>query len=90
MGELEGRKSAWAYVEGGMGKLSQAIADSAISMGATILTNKVQINVRTLGRGGGGYEMHPKPIVFFWLIPMYLDYFNYSFVFFVPIQLLHD
>ena len=42
MGELEGRKSAWAYVEGGMGKLSQAIADSATSMGATILTDKVQ------------------------------------------------
>ncbi len=42
MGELEGRKSAWAYVEGGMGKLSQTIADSATSMGATILTNKVE------------------------------------------------
>ena len=42
MGELEGRKSAWAYVEGGMGKLSQAIADSATSMGATILTSKVR------------------------------------------------
>jgi phytoene dehydrogenase-like protein len=41
MGELEGRKSAWAYVEGGMGKLSQAIADSATSMGTTVLTNKV-------------------------------------------------
>lgn len=40
MGELEGRKSAWAYVEGGMGKLSQAIADSATSMGTTVLTNK--------------------------------------------------
>ena len=54
MGELDGRKSAWAYVEGGMGKLSQAIADSATSMGTTILTNQVQIIVRTLGRGGGG------------------------------------
>ena len=63
MGELDGRKSAWAYVEGGMGKLSQAIADSATSMGATILTNKVQIIVRTLGRGGG-FEMRPKLIMF--------------------------
>ena len=43
MGELDGRKSTWAYVEGGMGKLSQAIADSAASLGATILTNKVKI-----------------------------------------------
>ena len=43
MGELDGRKSAWAYVEGGMGKLSQAIADSATSLGATILTNKVHL-----------------------------------------------
>lgn len=42
MGELEGRKSTWAYVKGGMGMLSQAIADSATSMGSTILTNAVQ------------------------------------------------
>ena len=41
MGELEGHAGAWAYVEGGMGKLSQAIADSASSMGTTILTNMV-------------------------------------------------
>ena len=41
MGELEGSKSTWAYVEGGMGMVSQAIANSAASMGATILTNKV-------------------------------------------------
>lgn len=41
MGDLEGRKGSWAYVEGGMGKLSQTIADSASSMGATIMTDKV-------------------------------------------------
>ena len=43
MGELEGRKGAWAYVEGGMGSLSQAIADSAKSLGTTILTEAVNI-----------------------------------------------
>ena len=79
MGELEGRKSAWAYVEGGMGKLSQAIADSATSMGATILTNKVQIIVRTLG--GGGLRCTQNSLCF-WLVPMHLNYSNYSLVFF--------
>ena len=41
MGELEGRKSAWAYVEGGMGSVSQSIANAARSMGTTVMTNKV-------------------------------------------------
>lgn len=41
MGELEGRKGAWGYVEGGMGELSECIARSARERGAEIFTNKV-------------------------------------------------
>ena len=41
MGELEGKKGAWGYVEGGMGAVSAAIARSARSHGASIFTDKV-------------------------------------------------
>lgn len=41
MGELEKEKGAWGYVEGGMGSVSQAIANSARSYGADIFTEKV-------------------------------------------------
>lgn len=40
MGELEGIKGAWGYVEGGMGSVSQAIANCALSRGASIFPNK--------------------------------------------------
>ncbi|XP_070540182.1 pyridine nucleotide-disulfide oxidoreductase domain-containing protein 2-like [Ptychodera flava] len=40
MGELEGKKGAWGYPEGGMGAVSASIARSAQSHGATILTDK--------------------------------------------------
>ena len=41
MGELEGRKNAWGYAEGGMGGVSQAIARAAQSHGAILHTNSV-------------------------------------------------
>ena len=41
MGELEGVKGAWGIVEGGMGSVSQAIANCAMDHGASIFTNKV-------------------------------------------------
>ena len=41
MGELDGNKGAWAYVEGGMGGVSQAIANCAEDRGAHIFCNKV-------------------------------------------------
>ena len=41
MGELEGIKGAWGYVEGGMGEVSMAIARAAASRGAEIFTGKV-------------------------------------------------
>lgn len=42
MGELEGRRGAWGYVAGGMGALSQAIAQAATAQGAHIFAEKVQ------------------------------------------------
>ena len=41
MGEVDGVKGAWGYVEGGMGAVSGCIASAAKSHGATILTDKV-------------------------------------------------
>ena len=39
MGEIDGRQGVWAYVEGGMGAVSSAIAQSAVSRGASLFTN---------------------------------------------------
>jgi hypothetical protein len=41
MGELDGVKGVWAYVEGGMGAVSESIASAARSLGAHIFTSKV-------------------------------------------------
>lgn len=41
MGELDGVKGAWGYVEGGMGGVSQAIANCALENGASIFTECV-------------------------------------------------
>jgi phytoene dehydrogenase-like protein len=39
MGEAAGKKGVWSYVQGGMGAISNAIASSARSHGAEIVTN---------------------------------------------------
>ena len=39
MGEVDGSKGAWTYVQGGMGAVSQAIASSAREAGASLHTN---------------------------------------------------
>ena len=41
MGELEGIKGAWGYVEGGMGTVTQAMARSVASSGASIFVDMV-------------------------------------------------
>uniref|UniRef100_A0A8C9NW38 Pyridine nucleotide-disulfide oxidoreductase domain-containing protein 2 n=1 Tax=Serinus canaria TaxID=9135 RepID=A0A8C9NW38_SERCA len=51
MGELEGRRGAWGYVAGGMGALSQAIAQAATARGAHIFAEKAVCHV-LLGRAG--------------------------------------
>ncbi|KAL8123789.1 uncharacterized protein LOC141717824 [Apium graveolens] len=39
MGETDGDKGIWSYVEGGMGSISRAISNAASEAGATIVTN---------------------------------------------------
>ena len=41
MGGVDGAAGAWAYVEGGMGNVSAAIAKSAIAKGASVVTEAV-------------------------------------------------
>ncbi|XP_077113159.1 pyridine nucleotide-disulfide oxidoreductase domain-containing protein 2 isoform X2 [Ranitomeya variabilis] len=55
MGELEGKKGSWAYVEGGMGMVSNAIAKAAEESGAEIYTEKAveQILVDDKGNATG-------------------------------------
>ncbi|PIK35212.1 putative pyridine nucleotide-disulfide oxidoreductase domain-containing protein 2 [Apostichopus japonicus] len=40
MGQIDGEKGAWGFVEGGMGSVSRCISEAALEHGATILTNK--------------------------------------------------
>ena len=42
MGELEGVRNAWGYVEGGIGNVSMAIAAAAESHGALLCTDSVR------------------------------------------------
>lgn len=51
MGGLEGMRGAWAYVEGGMGALSEAIASSATAHGASIFTEKTVASVQVSSGG---------------------------------------
>lgn len=44
MGELDKRPGVWAFVVGGMGGVSQAIAKAAKSYGADIFTSCVSMN----------------------------------------------
>uniref|UniRef100_A0A4W3HFB7 Pyridine nucleotide-disulfide oxidoreductase domain-containing protein 2 n=1 Tax=Callorhinchus milii TaxID=7868 RepID=A0A4W3HFB7_CALMI len=70
MGELEGVKGVWGYVEGGMGALSKSIASAASSHGAAIFTDKPvsQIVVDSTGAANGvvlkdGTEIRSKVVL---------------------------
>ncbi|CAL5197593.1 unnamed protein product [Lathyrus oleraceus] len=39
MGETDGERGVWSYVEGGMGSISKAIASAAVTAGAHVATN---------------------------------------------------
>lgn len=54
MGEAAGKKGVWAYVQGGMGAISQSIAASAKNSGAEIVTSAIvkEISVRN-GKASG-------------------------------------
>nr|XP_014346389.1 PREDICTED: pyridine nucleotide-disulfide oxidoreductase domain-containing protein 2 [Latimeria chalumnae] len=70
MGELEGKKGAWGFVEGGMGSVSMSIARAAASHGAAIFTEKVveRILLSPGGTAGGvvlqdGTEVKSKVVL---------------------------
>lgn len=56
MGELEGARNVWAYVEGGMGSVSKSIASAALSYGATIITDAESTQIVTEKTRGGKYK----------------------------------
>lgn len=43
MGEVEGVRNSWGYVEGGNGALSAAVAKAAESHGAVLCTEAVSV-----------------------------------------------
>lgn len=43
MGGVDGEPGAWAYPEGGMGAVSQAIAKSGAALGVDIFTGQVSV-----------------------------------------------
>lgn len=57
MGEAAGKKGVWAYVQGGMGAISNAIAQSAQSKGAELITNATVKKVLTENDKVIGVEM---------------------------------
>ena len=57
MGELEGIRGAWGYPEGGMGAVSDAIAKSAESAGAEIVTEAAVKKVKLLECGQKTHEI---------------------------------
>ncbi|KAF6036446.1 PYROXD2 [Bugula neritina] len=69
MGELEGRKGAWGYVEGGMGALSDCLAQSAKDKGVEIFTNQPVAHIESRdGKVTGvvtadGREIHASTVL---------------------------
>ena len=69
MGETNGKKGVWGYVRGGMGGLTQSLADSARAHGAVIRTSVEveQIRVRNGRADGvvlkGGEEISGKIVI---------------------------
>ncbi|KAF4674982.1 Pyridine nucleotide-disulfide oxidoreductase domain-containing protein 2 [Perkinsus chesapeaki] len=57
MGNVNGRQGVWAYVEGGMGKISTAIAERATQAGAVIIANAQVRRITHDGSRATGVEM---------------------------------
>jgi len=53
MGQCDGRQGVWAYVEGGMGAVSDAIAKAAVEAGAEIVCNAQVESILYSGEGQG-------------------------------------
>jgi phytoene dehydrogenase-like protein len=64
-GTLEGEPGAWGYVQGGMGRISFALADAAVEAGAVLATG-VQVVAIVPGEGvrlEGGEMVHAPVVV---------------------------
>jgi hypothetical protein len=61
MGGIDGIPGAWAYVEGGMGAVSSAIAKSAMASGATVVTEAVLFLPLFLR-----VDLFSLSVIFFW------------------------
>merc|ERR1719499_877971 len=57
MGDSDGKPGVWAYIEGGMGKISECIAASAREAGAEIHTNANVKKILYEGKRAVGVEM---------------------------------
>ncbi len=63
MGETHGRRGVWAYVEGGMGRLSDLLADAAREAGAEIRTGIRIASVIVEGGRAGGVILEDGTVV---------------------------
>jgi phytoene dehydrogenase-like protein len=54
MGETNGKKGVWSYVHGGMGGLTQALAQAATALGAEILTEREVVKILVRGGAASG------------------------------------
>nr|XP_043615447.1 pyridine nucleotide-disulfide oxidoreductase domain-containing protein 2 [Erigeron canadensis] len=70
MGETDGDRGIWSYVEGGMGSVSLAIANAAKEAGASIFTNTVVSNLMVDDSGtvtgvvlGDGTQVHSSVVL---------------------------
>jgi phytoene dehydrogenase-like protein len=50
LGSLEGRPGAWGYVEGGMGRISMALAEAATEVGASVVLDAEVVDIDGDGR----------------------------------------
>lgn len=66
MGELEGKRGAWGYPEGGMGAVSQALANSAKDHGAHIFTDEVGFILSLPHAGTNTYKITQRQNINGW------------------------
>lgn len=57
MGEAAGRKGVWAYVEGGMGKITECISKTATQLGVEIQTNATVSEIVVVDKKVNGVRM---------------------------------
>jgi phytoene dehydrogenase-like protein len=63
MGETHGNRGVWAYVEGGMGKLSELLADAAREAGAEIRTEVSVASVNVDGGAARGVTLEDGAVI---------------------------